>query len=417
MAKSEKKKPVGISRKHRSRVEAERRKIRYIMIGLGTVIVVSVLVLLAGLYQTQVINPQATRDAKAALKSAPAVTVNGTVISIADWQARVRFERQLRINQILQMDQQLQMFDPNDEFGQMLIEQGTAQIQQMLEELEQGEVIGSDVLDQMVEEVLMRQGAAERGVTVTPEELQNFIEVSIFSYPYPPTPEPFPTTLPPTPESGATLVPTAVITPTLAPTPRSAEDFESSYAQYLGQVQDVTEMSEEDWRFMVESQLYLEALLKVFESEVKTEVKQIKGLYIVAQDQETANAFLERLNEGESFEALVDEIQADESEAPTAQSGSFDWLPLDVFQSRFGEQLGVMAFNTAPSEYLGVAMPGLDGRFYLVYIEGNEERVLADYLVEQRVQESFQNWLDQQKASEGIVYGNWREYVPLDPSL
>ena len=168
---------------------------------------------------------------------------------------------------------------------------------------------------------------------------------------------------------------------------------------------------------MVESQLYFEELLGVFESEVKTEVKQIKGRYIAAQDQETADAFLERLNAGESFEALVEEVRADESEAPTAQAGSFDWSPLDIFQERFGEQTGVMAFNTEAGEYVGVAMPGLDGRFYLVYIEGNEERALADYLIEQRAQENFQSWLDQQKASEGIVYGNWRAYVPLEPSL
>ncbi len=417
MAQSEKNKPVRMSRKHRSRVEEERRKIRYITIGLGAVIVVSVLVLLAGLYKTQVIDPQATRDAKAALKTEPAVTVNGTMISIADWQERVRFERQLRINQILQMDQQLQSFDPNDEFGQQLIEQGTAQIQQMLEELDQGEAVGSDVLDQMVEEELVRQGAAERGITVTPEELQNFIQVSIFSYPFPPTPEPIPTTPPPTSEPGTTPVPTAFITPTLAPTPRSKEDFETSYAQYLGQVEEVTEMSEEDWRSMVEAQLYYEELLKVFESEVKTEVKQIKGRYIAAQDQETANAFLERLNGGESFDALVEEIQADESETPTAQAGSFDWTPLDTFQGRFGEQLGVMAFNTEAGEYLNVAVPGADERFYLIDIEGNEERALSDFLVERRAQENFQNWLDQQKASEGIVYGSWRAYVPLEPSL
>jgi hypothetical protein len=168
---------------------------------------------------------------------------------------------------------------------------------------------------------------------------------------------------------------------------------------------------------MVASQLYYEELLQVFEAEVKTEVKQIKGHYIAAQDQETANAFLERLNAGERFEALMEEIQADESEAPTAQVGSFDWSPLNVFQSRFGEQVGVLAFNTQAGEYTGVAMPGLNERFYLVYVEGNEERALADYLVEQRAQENFQNWLDEQKTSENIVYGNWQAYVPLEPSL
>ena len=108
MAKREKKqRPVKMTRKYRSRVEQERRQIRYIFTGIGAMAVVIVLVLLAGLYKTQVADPAATRRAKDALKTIPAVTVTDTMISISDWQARVRFERQLYINQIAQINQQL----------------------------------------------------------------------------------------------------------------------------------------------------------------------------------------------------------------------------------------------------------------------------------------------------------------------
>jgi hypothetical protein len=418
MAKREKKqRSPRMTRKYRSRVEQEQRQVRYILIGTGVVAVISILLLLAGLYQTQVANPAATRRAKEALKSLPAATVNGTMISIADWQARVRFDRQLRINQIAQINQQLGFLDPTTEFGQQLIDQGRAQIQEISDLLDAGDSLAADVLDQMVEEQLVRQEATRRGLVVTPQEVQNYIQVSIFSYPYPPTPEPFPTlpapTLPPT----ATVTPEPTASATPSPTPRSREDFEADYKGYIEQLQEITEMSEEMWRSMVEGGLYREKLLEAFGAEVETNVQQVQGRYIVTQDQETAEALLARLEAGETFEALEEEIQSDESEEPAARSGRFSWSPLSVIQERFGEESATTVFEATAGQHVQEVITSVDGQFYLVYVEGNEVRALADYLVEQQRQEAFQSWLDQAKAGEGIVYGNWREYIPLEPSL
>ena len=227
MAKRDKKqRPAKMTRKYQSRVERERRQIRYILTGVGVVVAIIVLLLAAGLYKTQVADPAATRRAKDELKEIPAVTVNGTMVSVADWQSRVRYERQLRINQIAQIDQQLSFFDPASEFGQQLIEQGQAQIQEIRNLLDLGDGIAADVLDQMVEEQLIRQEAAQRGIAVTPDELQEFIEVNLFAYPYPPTPEPVPTLPPPTLAPTATVTPEPTLAPTPTSTPRSLEDFE-----------------------------------------------------------------------------------------------------------------------------------------------------------------------------------------------
>jgi hypothetical protein len=278
MAKREKKqRPAKMTRKYRSRVEQERRQMRYIFTGIGAMAVVVILVLLAGLYKTQVADPGATRRAKDALKTIPAATVNDTMISISDWQARVRYERQLYINQIAQINQQLSYFDPSDEFQQQLISQGQAQIEEIRNQLDLGDEIAGDVLDQMVEEQLIRQEAARRGITVTPEELQGYIEVDLFAYPFPPTSEPVPTLPPPTLAPTATVTPEPTLTPTIPPTPRSREDFESAYTQYTEQVQEITEMSEEQWRSIIEGQLYLEKLLDAFGAEIETNVQQVRG--------------------------------------------------------------------------------------------------------------------------------------------
>lgn len=193
MAKREKKQtPAPVTRKHRSRVEQEERQLRYISIGAAIVLGIIILVLLAGLYKTRIADPAATRSAKEALESTPAVTVNGTLVSIADWQSRTGFERQLRINQIAQLSQQMNLFDTSTELGQQFRDQSQAQIQEIANLLDIGDGIATDVLNQMVEEQLIRQEAERRGIVVTPDELQKYIEVNLFSYPYPPTPEPLP---------------------------------------------------------------------------------------------------------------------------------------------------------------------------------------------------------------------------------
>lgn len=406
-----------MTRKQISRIEQERRQIRYLRIGAAVLAAIIVLLLVAGVYKSQVADPAATRSAEEALNSLPAVTVNGTMRSIADWQARVRFERQLLINQIAQINQQLQLFDPTTEFGQQFITQGQAQIQEIRNLLDLGDGIAADVLDQMVEEQLIRQESARRGITVTPEELQKYIEVNLFAYPYPPTPEPIPTLPPPTLAPTATVTPEPTLTPTPPPTPRSLEDFQADYRQYTEQLQQITGLSEEAWRSLIEGELYREKLFDPFGAEIDPNVLQVKGGYIVAPDIETADELLGRLDAGETFEALKEEIDADESEEPTARTGTFDWLPATVLSQRFGNAFADAAINTDAGNYSRTAISAPDGGFYLVYVEEKEVRELADYLLDQQRRDTFQAWLEQQKLGDGIIYGNWQEYIPRDPSL
>jgi hypothetical protein len=418
MAKRDKKpRPAKFTRKYQSRVEREQRQIRYLLIGISAVAAIIILILVAGIFKTQVADPAATRNAKEALKSLPAATVNGSMISIADWQARVRYERQLRINQIAQLNQQLSFFDPSTEFGQQLINQGQAQIQEIQNLLNLGDGIASDVLSQMIDEELMRQEADRRGIAVTPQELQKFIEVDLFGFPFPPTPEPVPTLPPPTLSPTATVTPEPTPSPTIPPTPRSREDFESDYQQYTEQVKEITEMSEEQWRSMLEAELLRDKLVEAFGAEVETEALQAKGSYIVTQDIAGAEAVLGRLAAGETFEALVEEIGADESEEPAAQAGSFDWSPATLLSQRFGDQFATVVMDTDAGNYSRTAISALDGGFYLVYVEEKEVRELADYLLEQQRNDALDSWLETQQQGDGIVYGNWQDYIPREPSL
>jgi hypothetical protein len=418
MAKREKKQtPVPMTRKYRSRVEEEERQLRLIRIGAAVVLGIVILVLLAGLFKTQVADPAATRSAEKALESTPAVTVNGTVISIADWQSRVRFERQLRINQIAQLNQQMNLFDASTELGQQFRDQSQAQIQEITNLLDAGDGIAADVLDQMVEEELIRQEADRRGIVVTPEELQSYIEVNLFSYPYPPTPEPVPTLPPPTVSPTETVTPVPTPTPTTPPTPRSREDFEADYNTYIDQVAAVTGMSEDQFRSLITGEIYATKLFQAYRQEVEPDDQQVKGRYIYTDDTATAESLAARLLAGETFEELAAEVEADDAEEPAARVASFDWSPVESLTQRFGADYAAAVLDTAPGETVTDTFVSPTGQVYLIYVEGNEIRELPDYLIEQRQVELIQAWLDEQKLGEGIVYGDWRPYIPREPSL
>lgn len=418
MAKREKKQtPVPMTRKYRSRVEEEERQLRLIRIGAAVVLGIIILVLLAGLFKTQVADPAATRGAEQALETTPAVTVNGTVISIADWQARVRFERQLRINQIAQLNQQMNLFDASTEIGQQFREQSQAQIQEITNLLDAGDGIAADVLDQMIEEELIRQEADRRGIVVTPEELQSYIEVNLFSYPYAPTPEPVPTLPPPTVSPTETVTPVPTPTPTTPPTPRSREDFEADYNTYIDQVAAVTGMSEDQFRSLIAGEIYATKLFEAYRQEVEPTAQQVKGRYIYTDDTAAHESLVARLQVGETFEELAAEVGADDAEEPSARVASFDWSPVESLTQRFGADYAQAALDTEIGQTVTDTLASPTGQLYLIFVEGNEVRELPDYLIEQRQVEMIQTWLDEQKLGEGIVYGDWQPYIPREPSL
>jgi hypothetical protein len=176
-------------------------------------------------------------------------------------------------------------------------------------------------------------------------------------------------------------------------------------------------MSEEMWRSLIEGELYRDKLLEAFGDQVETSEQQIMGNYILVQGPVTATALLDRLEAGETFEDLVQEIQADESAVPPARTGLFDWSSLETIRQRFGEEFANVAFNTAAGDYARLPIPLADDQFYLAFVEGNEVRELSDFQIEQKRSELFQAWLDEQKLGEGIVYGAWRPYIPREPSL
>src|SRR5690606_28988743 len=115
-------------------------------------------------------------------------------------------ERQNLINQYMQYDQYQQYFGMDM----------STQLQQIQFQLNSPAILGQAVLDQMIDEEIIRQEAAKRGITVSEEELQETIRSA---YSYYPNGTAAPTITPTafnTPEMPIEAL--LVITPTLPPT-------------------------------------------------------------------------------------------------------------------------------------------------------------------------------------------------------
>ena len=111
----------------------------------------------------------------------PVANVRGEEIALGDWQDRVRYQR---AQFIINMEDQLESFG---DVG--LVQQFNGQQIQLLQD---GQELGRLVLEQMVDETIIRQEAAKRNITVSSAEIDAAIGEQ-FSYYGGEAPTPLPT--------------------------------------------------------------------------------------------------------------------------------------------------------------------------------------------------------------------------------
>ncbi|MFZ5879467.1 MAG: peptidylprolyl isomerase [Chloroflexota bacterium] len=210
-------KPVVHTKKHLARLERERRQIKLIQYLFFGVLVFVIGMLVYGYLDTNIFQLQK-----------PVAKVGDVEISRKDFQIRIRIERASLINNYFQYSQFAQMFGMDM----------SAQLEQIQAQLDSAQTLGSGAIDALVNEELIRQEAAKRGITASAEEIEEAIHSSYQYFPsgsptpantltppvYPTlsddiyqyiTPSPTITT---TPEATATLEATATVEPSSTPT-------------------------------------------------------------------------------------------------------------------------------------------------------------------------------------------------------
>jgi parvulin-like peptidyl-prolyl isomerase len=341
----------------------------------------------------------------------PVAIVNEDPITTADFQARVKFRRLQLQNQVGYLYQQQQAFASQDQAsgGQSFQDYIQGQINDLQSQLapENAEGIGQQVLDQMIQEELVRQEAERRDIEVSSQEVQGSIHEN-FGYNPDATPEPTVSAPVTATESLTTSQPAAPPTPT----PMTEADFREMYNRYVRDGLRPLGISEQQYRAWVEVSLLTEKLQEDMKEELPEEAEQVKVRFLSVRDEERANELAQRLDGGEDFETLADELEADE-EAP-GFSNELEWLPRDMLANRLNEDLADLAFSLEVGEHTEPVTLGEESQSYFVIeVVGHEVRQLEASVRDSMGQDAFQAWLEAQQSL--VERRSWQNRVPTEP--
>jgi len=400
-----------VNRRALSRREREQLYQRWLYIGAGIVAALILGVIGYGLLQYLVIAP-----------AAPVATVNGVPIRTDTYQRYVQYRRYQLNSYLSQVDKQLSLLDPNDANQQFLVsylQQQRSQIQSAVNSLST-----TAPLDELIDNELIRQEAKRRGITVTPDEVQAEIEHSFNYYRVPPTPvptatlgptstaaptptgapSPTPTPLPsPTPTVG-TPEPTATPGPTATPeptaTPVTEEGFKSMFNTYLQDVRKNAGISEADLRELVTIDLLRTKLQEAMGAEVPTTAEQIHARHILVDTEEAAKAALDRIQKGEDFAKVAQEVSTDTTTKD--QGGDLGWFPRGQMEQAFDEA----AFALKPGQVSGVVQTSYG--YHIIKVEEYAaDRPLDESTLAAKRSAALDEWLQKQRSNAQVVKRFW----------
>lgn len=383
MAKRKVKRELPLTRKQISRRQREERQRRLILLGAGAVLLLVLGILGFGYYETKFLKP-----------ASPVTVVNGVPLRTDEYQKMVVFQRFTLDQYRRNLERQLSQLDTSDETAAAIVNL----FQQELARLElQRAQIPSQAPEMMIEDELIRQGAQEGGITVTEEEIDGTIEEGYGYLREPVTP-----TVAPTP----TITVTEPITPTPTLPPVTKEQFEQVYQQYLAALAEVG-ISEGFYRDMVRQGLLRSKMWEVTGRDVPASEEQVRVRRIVLETEEEAEAVRERLEAGEDFITLAQELSIDE--ATKENGGDLGWMAFDERDI----SLSAMAFQLEVDE-ISQVIETARGYEILKLEEKDEDRELDPATLQRRKNAAFSTWLNDLKA-EATIESYWsEEKVPPD---
>ena len=415
----------GPTRKQLARSRREREQLRMVYIGLGGVAALILIVLAFGLYQTYVVEP-----------NAPVAVVNGVEITTGDYQDRVRLDRYLLEEQYQQLQQQQAVAmgqADNEDLAEFLATQYQQMINQVLQERS---IIDRQTVNTMIDDRLVEAEAAQRGLTVTDEEVTEFInrfmagrlggltdraasatstaraEASATAAIWTPTP-----TLTPSPTltftEEITPTPTPADTPTPAPTPTlnviGADALGAEYQNWLNILDGNVGISEAEYRQIARTLVLRDKLRQALAEEVPQRAEQVRARHILVETEEEANEVMDRLEAGEDFADLAAELSLDTASA--VDGGDLGFTPRGRFVDAFDE-----AVFSVPVGEISDPVQTQFG-WHIFEVMEREERDLSAGDYRQAQQLALSNWLEEARL-QATIEDYWTvDKAPADPFL
>jgi len=452
MAKREQ--PKILTKKHLARVERERRQNRWIVISASIILLAVVGLVGYGVLDQTVLQ-----------KNKPVIKVGEDVVTVKEFQKQVSFTRAQKIMQYNFYYQLSQSFGA-EQFSQTMT--------QLENDLNSPQTVGSEVMDNMENDLLIRQEATKRGITVTADEVEQKMREMYGYYPEgTPTPSQTPTsystptynptqlwwsatrpaptatetatpaitgtidtTVTATLEPAATLSPAVELTPTMELTPTATEipptatssiptatatpqptitpfTLEGYTALLAKNLEPYKAFgySETDYRKSVESELFKQKLSEALASDGKHESEEVWARHILVPDDATATIVLERLKAGEDFYDLAATFSTDESNKNNG--GDLGW---------FGKGQMVPEFETAAFALnVGQISEPIKTSYgvHIIQLLGKRIKPLNDYEWSQYIDTLLTEWLTKQKSDRTDIqrFDIWSTVVPIEPTF
>jgi parvulin-like peptidyl-prolyl isomerase len=309
----------------------------------------------------------------------PVAHVEGQVVTLDEYAKAYA----LRLNRLEGNIAQMQMLA-----GQTTSNNSGANVfAQQLQRLQaERETLDQTVLTEVVDNRLIANEAAKRGITVSTEEENAELRKEFGDAPVP-TPNPA------TPSP--TVAPDATATPPPAPTIDPVERFRTQLASSKL-------MSEAEYRSIeVRPKLLREKLTAAIASDVTDHELEIHARHILVENEEAAKAAKARIDAGEPFEKVAAEVSSDTSNKD--KGGDLDWFG----RGRMTKPFEDVAFDL-PVGKVSDPVQSSFGWHLIQVLERDENHPLAPDEVASKRDAKFGEWLNKAKddgfQSQAISY-------------
>ncbi len=316
----------------------------------------------------------------------PVARIDGVAITTQQYQRRLYYERLLMRQQLNVYQSYLTQLDPTDETMQSFYQQLQVTVSNLESQLSanMSSLLGKQVLDDMLEEELVRKEAQARNLTVSQDDVTLGIE-EMLGY-------------------DRTAAETVTDTTTL-------ESFDSLYKSFNDNILKPSRFSEQDFRALIEANLLREQLQAIIGADIAQTSDQVESVFFAVDSVETGQAIRERINSGEDTAALIEELSNDDNDLTAGYA--LPWAPLGYLGAQLGTEIDQVVFNT-PVGRAAEPTLGSDGQYYVIYVSGHEERPVEESVMQQMREEEYTSWLETQKQ-ERWEYLDWQAAVLIAP--
>jgi len=263
---------------------------------------------------------------------------------------------------------------------------GTTNVTSYVEQQKKG--LADQVLNDLVDQRLIKQEADRRGISVSPTEIDDKERQTVTDFQAATNPAPTPEA---NPTTAAVATPAAPTTPTPVPTLEA-----SAYGTALQQLLDRNGLTEADFRKQLEQSALREKLqTAIGQEQVAGTQEQIHVRQIETLDESTAREAQSELNGGSDFADVAQQVSVDGTSK--LKGGDMSWFPRGG--SGKSTQFEDAAFALQPGQTSDVIQD--DGGYHIIQLleRDNARSIPADQLTTQRGK-SFDTWLSGRRSQD-----------------